>query len=830
MDVEDVLARMTLEEKASLTAGADFWSTTAVERLGIPALRMTDGPSGARGTGVDGARATCVPCGTALGASWDTALVERVGALVGAETRARGAHVLLAPTVNLHRSPLAGRNFESYSEDPLLAGTLAAAYVRGVQSQGVAATVKHFAGNESETERMTMDSVVDERTLRELYLVPFEMAVRDGGVLGVMTAYNRLNGVQCADHAWLLGRVLRGQWGFDGFVVTDWMAAASTADAARAGTDLEMPGPGRALGPALAAAVRTGLVDADTVERAARRMLRLVDRVGGGTDTGTGPAAGPGARDDRRVLAREAAAVGAVLLKNDGALLPVDLDTVRSVAVIGPLAATAEIVGGGSANLAAEVEISPLQAIRDRFGEQVRVVHAPGVDVPGPAPVLTEGELTAPDGRRGLLLEVFAGHAFAGDAVEHRLRSDTDLTFFDPSPVPELPEFSVRATGRFAPAADGPHTFSLAQLGRARLLVDGDVALDATAGDLPPGSSFLGFGSAEITATVELARGRPVEVTVEFANVGAPRLSGVRIGCRRPAPADLLDRAVAAAAAADVAVVVVGTGAAVESEGFDRTSLHLPGGQDELVERVLAANPRTVVVVNAGTVVAMPWEPRCRAVLNVWFGGQEMSPALADVLVGDADPGGRLPTSVPLRLEDTPAYGNFPATHGRVRYDEGVLLGYRWHETKGVPVRFPFGHGLSYTTFGIGTPRLSAATFRPGDTLVVEVPVTNTGDRAGSEVVQCYVAPPPGPVTRPDKELKAFAKLSLAAGESGVAQLTLGDRAFAYWETADGVTGGGGWTLHSGTYELHIGRSSADIRHVVPVELSGTKSLATVPA
>jgi beta-glucosidase len=817
MNADSLVDQLTLEEKAALSAGADFWSTVEIARLGIPSVHLTDGPNGARGAGgATTPAATCVPCGTALGATWDADLVQRIGALVGAEARAKGCHVLLAPTVNLHRSPLAGRNFESYSEDPLLAGRLAAAYVRGVQEQGVAATVKHFAGNESEFERMTMDSVVDDRVLRELYLLPFELAVKDGGALGVMTAYNRLNGVYCSDHVWLVRDVLRDEWGFDGFVVTDWTAHGTTTGAASAGVDLEMPGPGVFLGAALLGAVRSGDVDEATVDASARRLLDVFERVGafaGSPEPAVGPAESPAVR----ALAREAAASAIVLLCNDDNLLPLDPASIRSVAVIGPNADTAEIVGGGSANLRAPYRISPLQALRDRLGDRVDVGHERGVDASMLAPLLTRAQITAPDGRPGISVDIFDGHELAGPVVERTHRSDTELAFFDPANAPARPEFSVRATASYTVAASGPHIFSLAQLGRARLLIDGVVILDGMADPPPPGPTFIGFGSAEITATVELERG-DVDLVVEFANVDAPRLSGVRIGCRPPPDPDRLDRAVAAAARADVAVVVVGTDAEWESEGYDRESMSLPGLQDELIERVLAVNPRTVVVVNSGSVVTMPWATHARAVLQIWFGGQEMSNALVDVLFGDAEPGGRLPTTVPLGLEANPSYGNFPAVNGRIRYDEGLLVGYRWYDARGIETCFPFGHGLSYTTFSIGEPQVSGPTFVLGDRLVVDVPVTNTGARAGGEVVQCYVAPPPARLIRPAKELKAFAKVRLDPGETVTVRLVLDDRSFAYWDDSDGSTAG--WTVESGRYELLIGRSSADIARTLRVDVS----------
>ena len=828
-DVEALLAGLTLEEKARLTTGRDAWSTAAVERLRIPPVRVTDGPNGARGAAVLGAgeaAAACVPCGSALGATWNPELIEHVGALLGEETRTRGCRILLAPTVNLHRSPLAGRNFECFSEDPLLSGRAAAAYVRGVQSRHVGVTVKHLVGNEAETERYTMSSVIDPRALRELYLVPFEIAVKDGGALGVMTSYNRFNGGYCSEDAELLTDILRDEWGFAGFVVSDWYALCTTVGSARAGLDLEMPGPARVFGSHLAAAVERGELDEAVVDAQARRLLSVFATLGALDD----PPDQPERYDDRpehRAIAREAATESMVLLRNEG-VLPLEPSALKTLAVIGPNAARAQLMGGGSAKLRPYYRVSPLEAIRERFAG-VDVRHERGVVI----------DRTAPEMPVRFDYEVFAGLDLEGEPVRRAAREDGLLMFFRaPEEVPDPEAFSLRARATFTPQEDGLHTFSLVQAGPARLLVDGAVVVDGATDPPPRGGEFFGMASDEITGAVELRAGQPVELVLEWSSRGdTADLLGAKVGHRPPAPADLLDRAVAAAAQADAAIVIVGTNDDWESEGRDRESMDLPGAQDELVEAVLAANPRTVVVVNAGSPVTVPWAERAPAILDVWFGGQEMSAGLAEVLAGDAEPAGRLPTTFPVRLEHNPSYGNFPGENGEVRYGEGVLVGYRWYEARRLPVRFPFGHGLSYTTFALGAPRPSAEWFTPGGTLTVEVDVTNTGGRRGAEVVQCYVAPRAPRLVRPPKELKAFAKVWLDPGETATATLALDDRAFAYWDPGDpdraelqarlgggpfGLEGGTrepGWRVDPGAYELHVGRSSADIAHVVPVEV-----------
>jgi beta-glucosidase len=455
------------------------------------------------------------------------------------------------------------------------------------------------------------------------------------------------------------------------------------------------------------------------------------------------------------------------------------------------------------------------------------VVHERGCDIDKTTPVLSID----------MELSFFGGHHLAGPAVATRQASEARLLFFG-SPAPGVPQdFSGRATGAFVADEDGDWTFSLVQAGRARLLLDGDVILDGFTDPPPPGEGIFGLGSREMFTKVALKSGQAIRVVVEFSNEESTVLTAVTVGCRRPERADLMDRAIEAARRSDLAVVVVGTTADWETEGRDRDSMDLPGQQDELIRAVAAANRRTVVVVNAGSPVTMPWAGEVPAVLMGWFGGQEFGAALAQVLTGAADPGGRLPTTMPLRLEHNPSFGNFPGENGAVRYGESLLVGYRWYDTRHLTVRFPFGHGLSYTTFAIGHPDCSAGAFRRGDRLTVTVPVTNTGDRPGSEVVQCYVEQVAPRLPRPLKELVAFAKVNLEAGLSSTVELNLDDRSFAYWDPGQpdwaavtaraglAATGLGGpppepgWIVAPGSYRLHIGRSVTDIAHVIEIEI-----------
>ncbi|MEO5841845.1 MAG: glycoside hydrolase family 3 C-terminal domain-containing protein [Acidimicrobiales bacterium] len=836
MNTDEILAALTLDEKVSLTHGEDLWSTYAVERMGIPKIVVTDGPNGARGP-VDPERssgaATCVPCGSSLGATWDPPLIEQVATMIGREAREKGCRVLLAPTVNTHRSPLAGRNFECYSEDPLLSGRIAAAFVRGAQAQGVATTVKHFAANEAEYERYTTSSVVDPRALREIYLVPFEIAVREGGTLGIMTAYNRLNGTWCSEHHDLLQVILRDEWGFDGFVISDWFAAGSSVGSAYAGLDLEMPGPGRFFGPALADAVRAGLVEEGVVDAKVRNLLRVWERVGAldAADTGIEQSdllhesVGAGS-----ALARRAATDSMVLLKNDG-VLPFPVSSIRHLAVIGPNADRVHIMGGGSASLEPHHRTTPLTALRAALGDSMAVTYEPGCVVDRYVTPLAAT----------MHIDFFAGTDLRGEVVHQRDNESGRVTLFGNPPGTGATGFSFRATATVRADASGPHVLSLIQVGRARVLVDGSVVIDAT-GDvaLPRGSAFYGAGSQEQRVEIDLSQDRDHHVMVEYVSAPGGPLQGIIVGLRARPPSDLIERAVAAARTADAVIVVVGTSDEWESEGFDRLSLHLPGEQDELVRRVSAANPNCAVVVNAGAPVAMPWIAQVPAVLACGLGGQEMATALVDVLVGNSEPAGRLPTTYPARLEDNPTHTNFPGEHGELRYGEGVYVGYRWYEARGIAPLFPFGHGLSYTTFVVDRPIVSSTTFVEGSTLQIDVPVRNGGTRRGAEVVQCYVEPCEPRCHRPRKELKAFAKVWLEPGTATTATLVLDDRSFAYWFPGDGLPVDTRqklrmplaqiaqpdtqprWRVDSGRYRLHIGRSSEAIDHVVEIEVRGS--------
>lgn len=835
IDIDAAIAALSLADKCTLVAGRTTWRTHAFP--GIPQLKMSDGPNGVRGEGHGGSGTpgVVVPAGITLGATWDPELVEEIGSLVGTEARRKGAHIVLGPTVNLHRTPVGGRTFECYSEDPELTGGVAAAYVRGVQSHDVAVTVKHFAVNDTEIERMTVDVDVDERTLRELYLRPFERTVKEANAWGIMSAYNQLAGEFCAHNRRLLTDILRDDWGFDGFVVSDWYGVHDATDAANAGLSLEMPGPVRIYGDKLVAAVQSGDVDETQVDALVRDLLVLANRVRADerpADTPEESVDDP----DERALTRRAAIAGTVLLRNAAPpgggpnasattpVLPFDLDGVRSVAVIGPNAAIDRCMGGGSASLTPFGHRTLLEAITHRLGPDsgvgASVVFEPGVRIDRLTPVIRKRQLRRPDGEPGLRVSYVNGTDWTGDVVAEETSSTSLVRFFGSTPDGVDPRaFSARVEGSFVPETDGPHDVGVVSTGPVVVEVDpGDgwtTVVDDPQMLLPRSEEFFGWGSVEVTTTIECTAGVPVPITARWATAAGNGFAALRIGVRSPEPADLMDRAVVAAGEADIAVVVVGTNDEWETEGQDRTVMDLPGRQDELVRRTVAANPRTAVIVNAGSPVTMDWadpaDPGAApAVLTSFFAGQEQAEALVDVLLGLADPGGRLPTTFPKRLADHPAYLHHRPDHdstgaGTQRYGEGLFMGYRWYDARQISPRFAFGHGLSYGTAAWGEATASSTTIPAGDTVTVTMPVRADAARDATVVVQGYVAPIATTAQRPPKELKAWRKLVVAGGSDATARLEFGPDAFHRWDTATG-----GWIVEPGDYDLVIARSAVD--------------------
>ena len=795
--VEALLSQLTLREKVSLLAGKNAWQTVAVERLGIPSLSMTDGPHGVRanrtGTERTHGAATSFPTGVSMASSWDPALIEKVGTALAEETRAMACDILLGPCVNIVRTPLAGRNFESYAEDPYLAGRIGVAWVKGLQSKGVGASLKHYACNSQEVERMRGDSIIDERTLREIYLPQFEAVVKETQPWTVMCAYNRINGVYASQHQQLLNDILKDEWGFEGVVVSDWGANHTITDSVVGGLDIEMPGPAKYYGRLLEEAVQTWQIDAAAMDEAVRRILRMLVRSGQLEDAGNIPA-GEVNTAEHQALARELAEASITLLKND-AVLP--LKDVKSIAIIGPNAAECRIGGGGSSYLEPPYRVSPLDGMKALWGDQVAIQYAQGCDNFTEQPALHPALFGA-----GLKCEFFNNADFAGAPVATRVEPNIDdWRILRPAGV-DAEVFSARYTGTMTMPSGGRYMLKLRTACVARLYLDGNLVLDAH----PHSARQDEWLPSVAEAPVELVAGKAYSLKVEcvkLPNVDATAL--YLLGAYAPDPDNRLEEAVAAAQAADVAIIFGGMPQGFESEGADRPNMQLPGPQDALIAAVAAANPQTVVVLNVGSPVEMPWVDAVAGVVLAYYPGQEGGNAVANILTGAVAPSGKLSVTYPKRYIDNPTYINYPGTQ-EVRYGEGIFVGYRYYDMKDVAPLFPFGHGLSYTSFAYSDLKVTE-TVNMGEPIEVSVTVTNTGDVAGKEVVQLYVKDEESSLVRPRQELKRFAKITLKPGESQIVTFTLDDRALAFYDPYKKA-----WVVEAGTFKVLVGSSSRDIR------------------
>lgn len=807
-DDRALLARLSLEEKVSLLSGKDHWSLPALPSIGLESIVMSDGPTGVK-CGRDGPPTSpTVPCGTALAATWSPDLVEEVASLLGETARVEGVHVLLAPATNILRSPLAGRNFEYYSEDPFLAATMTCAYVRGVQREGVAATVKHFVCNDAESGRMTGSVEIDEQTLREVYLLPFEMAVRDAGTWAVMCSYNKLRGTYMSAQP-LLDDVLRAEWGFTGVVVSDWGAVHDTVPSARSGLDVEMPGPGDFRGEKLVAAVRSGEVPEQTIDEKVVRVLRLARRTGA---LGAMPD-----RSRRRASAevagvlRRAAAESFVLLKNEGGLLPLAPET--TIAVLGRIAARPPLQGGGSANVGPLPSPSPLEGIRAAAAD---VRYEPGY-VPSTLPRLSLAWLA------GLTVEYHEAGDPAGPPIAVEARRTDRFVFREIVAGRRLADLVVRLRATLTPPIDGEYVFGVNSAGSGTLRIGGQQVLELGAEhDLD--WSHLYRPESRGRAGVVLEGGKPV--SFEFDYRMSPARDGRNIGlitlrAQAPEPENLLRRAVEAATEADVAVVFAGLGEEHECEGYDRTTLELPQEQQELIAAVAAANPSTVVALSAGAPVSLDWAERVPTVLLVWYAGQELGAAFGEVLMGHAEPGGRLPMTLPARPEDAAVLDPAPddPKTGTWHYREGLFVGHRHFDRNDLEPAYCFGHGLGYTRFAYEEMDVE----RNGHHVEVSVRIRNRGRRRGKEVVQLYVAAEDR--GRPPLELKAFERIDLDPDAEGRLEFVLDERAFSQWDSeADR------FVLIPGRHEIVVGSSSRDLRLRKNVTFAAEPSVSVGPA
>jgi beta-glucosidase len=810
--VENLLKQLTLKEKISLLSGMDAWNTVPVERLGVSSLTMTDGPHGVRTSFPEALNrvttlTTCFPTGVSMAASWNTELVEEVAEALAEETRGAGCDILLGPCVNIVRHPLAGRNFEAYSEDPYLAGKIGVAWVKGLQSKQVGASLKHFACNNQEFERFRGNSVIDERSLREIYLSQFEMVVKEAKPYTVMCSYNRVNGVYASEHKQLLRQILKEEWGFDGVVVSDWTANHTVTASVENGLDLEMPGPARYYGALLEDAVNIWQIEEARIDEAARRILTLLARVGRLDDPAKLPA-GSLNTPEHQALARKLAEESITLLKNENSLLPLEPGRVKTIAVIGPNAAEARIGGGGSSYIDPPYRVSPLAALQTRLNGKVDVFYAQGCDNTLEPPTMSMEILSTPDGQPGTLWCFFNNPELAGQPLDTRVAPKLeDYLWSNGGQVAGLTStrFSLRIQANFVAPESGHYRFFMPHSSRLRLLLDGEVLCDHLS---PRSSNDANMAEFLVDLERELTGGQRYELTLELLKDNDENALMFKVGFQRtyhPGEDDRMERAVELAKRCDVALVFAGMPEGYESEGKDRPDLSLPGPQAELIEAVALANPRTVVVLNAGSPVEMPWLNLVPAVLEAYYAGQEGGNAVADILLGNINPSGKLSESFPKRLEDTPAFLDYPG--GRdVRYGEGIFVGYRYYEKRQVEPLFPFGFGLSYTRFEYSDLKVTSSG-KIGEPVEVSLTVRNSGPRAGKEVIQLYVSDPLSSLVRPVKELKAFSKIDLQPGQSQQVHFQLDQRAFAFYHPVQK-----NWVAEPGLFFIHVGSASNDIR------------------
>ena len=798
-NIDQIIKTLTLDEKVSLLSGFNSWYTNKIEKKNIPSIKMSDGPNGVRGDSNSGKSSACFPCAISIGSTWDLSLIKDIGIALGEEAQAKDVDVLLGPTINIHRHPLGGRHFESFSEDPFLTGKIATNYVQGVQSKNVAACLKHFVGNDTEYERHSISSNIDAQTLREIYLLPFEMGIKEGNAKVVMSAYNKLNNIFCSSHQDLLIKILKEEWGFDGYVVSDWGAALETIENANGGLDLEMPGPSNVWGKALIDAVEASEVSEKLIDDKVKRILTVAEF----SNRFQKPQIKAEQAIDQpkhRLLLRKAAADGMVLLKNEGSL-PLKKN-IKKLAVIGPNALEAQIIGGGSASLRPHYQIHPLEAVQERLGHETEILYSKGCHTHKYLPKINEELMEEKD---GFLVEYFDGNQFDKNLIlEERLTGSKFWVFEgfakDVISKEERPDISVRFSCTYKPDISGLHEFEIFGIGKCRLLIDGNELIDNWT-SMDPGEAFFTFGSASKKGVTNLQKGEAYKIEVQYKFEGS--FPAVYIGCQAPDEVDIFQEALETASHADDVILIVGTNSDWETEGNDRADFNLPANQNQLIEAILEANQNTVVVINTGSPIHMPWEKKAKAIIQTWFAGQEFGNALVDILSGEVNPSGKLPTTFPVKIEDTPAYKNYPGKNLQMNYDEKLLVGHRWYESNSIKPLFCFGHGLSFTSFNYQNLEVTT-----GSDFVVtcKFEIQNTGDISGLEIAQCYVgfaSPLPG---EPYKTLQGFVKEEIGANELKKVEIKLRPRNFSYWSVETNT-----WQIREGSYQILIGSSSENI-------------------
>ena len=803
MKLKKVISNLSLEQKVSLLSGFDNWHTPDIKKYGIPKIKMSDGPNGVRGDSSTKQSSACFPSPILLGATWNEKLIKKIGSATGEEALFKDVDVLLAPTINLHRHPLGGRHFECYSEDPILTSKIACAYVSGVQSKGVAACLKHFAGNDTEYERHLVSSNIDEKTLRELYLYPFEMGIKKAKAKVVMSAYNKVNNIYCSSHDELINKILKKEWKFDGYVVSDWGAALETVENANGGLDLEMPGPAKTWGKNLVDAVKAGLVEEKKIDEKVKRVLTVAKF----TDRFNRKRVSERSIDKKshRKLIKKTAIEGMVLLKNED-VLPLDRNKISNIALIGPNVKDSQIIGGGSAGLNPHYEIHPLEGVSNFLkDEKVKIHYAKGCHVDKYLPAF-EKDICYVQGKKekGFEVEFFRGKNFDGEPIERKVLNGNRFwalqgfarEFLDEK---ERPELSVKFSTTYKPSISGEFEFEVFSIGLSRIKINGKELVDNWSSQ-KKGEAFFGFACAPKRNKIKLTKGKEYLVEVEYEFEG--RFPAIQFGCRPPDPKNLLEEAVKIAKQSDAVVLVVGTNSDWETEGNDRKGLGLPSDQDVLIKKVLAANKNSVLVLNTGSPVSMPWIKSCPAILQTWFPGQEFGNALAEILFGKESPSGKLPTTYPKKLSDTPAYSCYPGKNLQMDYKEKLLVGYKWYEKKKIEPLFPFGHGLSYSKFELKKVSL----LKKKHEIRIKVKLKNIGNFSTFETVQCYLERKAVKADTPKKKLVDFKKLKVTKDKSKKLTLKVSKRDLSEWDVKKSK-----WEIAKGDYVIHVGTSVRDI-------------------
>jgi|TARA_B000000532_G_scaffold180160_1_gene146557 beta-glucosidase len=803
MKLKKVISNLSLEQKVSLLSGFDNWHTPDIKKYGIPKIKMSDGPNGVRGDSSTKQSSACFPSPILLGATWNEKLIKKIGSATGEEALFKDVDVLLAPTINLHRHPLGGRHFECYSEDPILTSKIACAYVSGVQSKGVAACLKHFAGNDTEYERHLVSSNIDEKTLRELYLYPFEMGIKKAKAKVVMSAYNKVNNIYCSSHDELINKILKKEWKFDGYVVSDWGAALETVENANGGLDLEMPGPAKTWGKNLVDAVKAGLVEEKKIDEKVKRILTVAKF----TDRFNRKRISERSIDKKshRKLIKKTAIEGMVLLKNED-VLPLDRNKISNIALIGPNVKDSQIIGGGSAGLNPHYEIHPLEGVSNFLkDEKVKIHYAKGCHVDKYLPAF-EKDICYVQGKKekGFEVEFFRGKNFDGEPIERKVLNGNRFwalqgfarEFLDEK---ERPELSVKFSTTYKPSISGEFEFEVFSIGLSRIKINGKELVDNWSSQ-KKGEAFFGFACAPKRNKIKLTKGKEYLVEVEYEFEG--RFPAIQFGCRPPDPKNLLEEAVKIAKQSDAVVLVVGTNSDWETEGNDRKGLGLPSDQDVLIRKVLAANKNSVLVLNTGSPVSMPWIKSCPAILQTWFPGQEFGNALAEILFGKESPSGKLPTTYPKKLSDTPAYSCYPGKNLQMDYKEKLLVGYKWYEKKKIEPLFPFGHGLSYSKFELKKVSL----LKKKHEIKIKVKLKNIGNFSTFETVQCYLERKAVKADTPKKKLVDFKKLKVTKDKSKKLTLKVSKRDLSEWDVKKSK-----WEIARGDYVIHVGTSVRDI-------------------